>query len=141
MLPKYRASGNVTYGRGRATACLMVLQMKVSPSDRVNPSISRQRRMRVPPFHSNPTTSKIRTGKKKALPLKTGMSQSKNGLTSDRVTKRNRPVSSACIQCIGDNVTESGKLKTQLRVGMFGVRLRVAPVFTSSDAASRRDRS
>src|ERR1035441_7002349 len=114
MLPKYRASGSVTNGRGRATACLMVLQMKVSPSGRIKSSSRTQSRRRVPPFHSNPTTSKIRTGMKKALPLKTGMSQSKKGLTSDRLTKKNRLVSSACSQCIAASVAGTGKLETQL---------------------------
>ena len=118
MLPKYRASGSVTNGRGRATACLMLLQMKVSPSGRIKSSSRTQSRKRVPPFHSNPTTSKIRTGMKKALPLKTGMSQSKKGLTSDRLTKKNRLVSSACSQCIAASVAGTGKLETQLSSGL-----------------------
>jgi hypothetical protein len=48
-----------------------------------------------------------------------GISQSKTGLTSDRLTKRNKLVSSVCSQCIGVNVAESGRLKTQLRAGRF----------------------
>jgi hypothetical protein len=49
------------------------------------------------------------------LPLKTGMSQSKNGLASDRLTKKNRFVSSVCSQCIAGSVAGNAELKTELR--------------------------
>src|SRR5208283_6127341 len=99
----------------------MLLQMKVSPSGRIKSSSRTQSRMRALPFQSRPAPSRNRKGKKKALPLKIGMSQSKTGLANDRLTKRNRLVSSACSQCIGDNVTGNLRLKTQLRGGIFGV--------------------
>jgi hypothetical protein len=43
------------------------------------------------------------------------MSQSKNGLANDRLMRSNSLVSSDCSQCIGDNVAEIWRLKTQLR--------------------------
>ena len=55
---------------------------------------------------------------KKALPLKMGISQSKTGLANDRLTKRNRLVSSACSQCIAASVAGTGKLETQLSFGL-----------------------
>src|SRR5208283_3168946 len=85
------------------------------PSGRMTSNSRTQSRRRTLPFQSNPTPSSNRTGKKTALPLKTGMSQSKKGLTSDWLMKSNSLASSVCSQCIADTVAESGKLKTQLR--------------------------
>jgi hypothetical protein len=45
------------------------------------------------------------------LPLKTGMSRSKNGLLNDRLTKWNSAASMDCSQCIADNVAGNGELE------------------------------
>jgi len=45
------------------------------------------------------------------LPLSTGMSQSKHGLTSERLPKRNRFVSSVCSQCMAGKLAETAGLE------------------------------
>src|SRR5882724_9201501 len=78
---------------------------------RIKATIRMHRRVRVLPFHSRPMPRAARTGKKTGLPLKSGMSQSKNGLTSDRLTKKNRCVSRVCSQCIDASVDGNWKLE------------------------------
>jgi len=69
-------------------------------------------------FPSKPAPSRNRAGKNRALLLKNGISQSKTGLANDRLTKRNKLVSSACSQCIAASLAGTGKLETQLRSGL-----------------------
>src|SRR5450631_1686247 len=82
-------------------------------------SINMQMRARDLPKTKKTMPARIATARKPflnpPLPLKTGISQSKNGLTSERLTNRNRFVSSVCSQCIGGSVAGTAELKTELR--------------------------
>ena len=90
-----RASASVTNGRGRATACLMVLQTRESPGQTINSSMSRQSRPRAPPFPSSSAAATSTAGKKNLFPLANGITTSKTGLLNVWLMKWNSPESNA----------------------------------------------
>ncbi len=78
-------------------------------------SVSAQSRARALPQQNAPMPSATATGMNHGFQLKTGMSQSKTGLTSDRLTNKNRLVSSVCSQSIGGSVTRGGMKQNHFR--------------------------
>src|SRR5262245_38502866 len=87
-------------GRGRPTACLMVLTTSGSPRQTTRATITTHIRPRVPAFQIRIAPSTISTGTNKEFPLKNGMSRSKIGLDNARLIKRNSATSSDWSQSI-----------------------------------------
>src|SRR6266852_6583363 len=92
----------VLWGRGRATACLMVLINTMSPRVRITSNEKTNSRPRAPPFQSSQPPSNTSPGKKNGLALKIGITQSSRGLLNVWFTKRNRVTSSDWSQGIGE---------------------------------------
>src|SRR6266571_7302199 len=92
------------YGRGRATACLMVLINTMSPRVRTTSNEKTNNRPRTPPFQTSQPPSNTSPGKKNGLALKNGIAESSKGLLNVWLTNRNRVTSSDWSQDIGEIV-------------------------------------
>jgi len=79
----------------------MVLVTKPSPSGQDQDQQQQAKPQADAAFPEAPGAEEEQQGKEQGVALKTGISQSKNGLLNDWLIKRNRLVSSVCSQCIG----------------------------------------
>ena len=138
-MPNTRASGSVTNGRGRATACLMVLTMSGSPSATTSTIISAHSRARALPKQSMARPTATASGMNQRI--RRCAAQNRHEPVEERIAQRAvdemkqarveclQPVH--CRQCSGKR-----KLKTQLSADKRELTLiifrRTLPLMASS---------